>query len=287
MKAIVRYKTININEITLFYREAGEKTKPCILLLHGFPTSSHMFRNLIPLIAEDYYVIAPDLPGFGFSSQPSLTDFQYNFNNLTHVIELFSEAIGLNKFALYVFDYGAPIGFRMALRNPEKITGIISQNGNAYEDGLSDGWNPIKQYWSNPTPENREVLKQFTHLKQTLWQYETGVLDKTLIAPETYTLDQYFLDRPGNQEIQLELLKDYENNVKLYPEFQKYFKSYNPKLLAVWGENDPYFLQEGAKAFERDNSNAKVKFYKTGHFALETHLKEISEEILLFMKDVN
>lgn len=279
----VHYRTIEANGLNLFYREAGPKEAPVILLLHGYPTSSHMYRNLIPLLSTRYHVIAPDLPGFGYSDAPPHEQFDYTFDNLTKTMSAFISKLGLKRFAIYVFDYGAPVGWRLAMANPEKITGIITQNGNAYEEGLSTGWNPIQKYWQNQTQENRDALKVFTTLKLTKWQYEEGVQDKSLIAPETYTLDQYFLDRPGNVEIQLDLLKDYGNNVKLYPAFHTYFKKYQPKLLAVWGDKDPFFLPAGAEAFKRDIPGAEVKFYNTGHFALETHYKEIGGDVLRFL----
>jgi len=279
----VHYFTVEANGLNLFYREAGPKDAPVLLLMHGYPTSSHMFRNLIPILSGKYHVIAPDLPGFGYSDAPDRDKFQYTFDNLAKTMQAFIDALGVKRFAIYVFDYGAPVGFRIALANPEKITGIISQNGNAYEEGLSNGWNPIQKYWQDPSQENRDALREFTTLKLTKWQYEEGVSDKSLISPEAYTLDQYFLDRPGNVEIQLDLLKDYSTNVKLYPAFHAYFRKYQPKLLAVWGSKDPYFLPAGAEAYKKDIPDAMVKFYNTGHFALETHAREIGADILTFM----
>ncbi|MDJ1470691.1 alpha/beta fold hydrolase [Xanthocytophaga flava] len=281
---LVHFHTTSVNGINIFYREAGLLGAPVILLLHGYPTSSHMFRNLIPMLAAHYHVIAPDLPGFGYSDMPDRKQFIYSFDNLTKTMQGFIDKLELKRFALYVFDYGAPTGYRLAIANPEKITGIISQNGNAYKEGLSEGWSEIRKYWQNPTQENREALRKFTALKITRWQYEEGVDDKSLIAPETYTLDQHFLDRPGNVEIQLDLLSDYRNNVDLYPTFHTYFKVHQPRLLAVWGNKDPYFLPQGAQAYKRDIPGAEVKFYNTGHFALETHLKEIGADILAFME---
>ncbi|QNK63624.1 alpha/beta hydrolase [Pedobacter sp. PAMC26386] len=279
----VHYRNIKANGLNIFYRESGPKDAPVILLLHGYPTSSFMFRNLIPVLSEKYHVIAPDLPGFGYSDAPDHNHFQYTFDNLYKTMQSFVDELALKRFAVYVFDYGAPVGFRLMLANPEKITGIISQNGNTYEEGLSKGWSPIQQYWQNPSTENREALREFVTLKATKFQYYEGVNDPSLIAPETYTLDQYFLDRPGNVEIQLDLLKDYSTNVALYPEFQAYFRKYKPQLLAVWGSEDPYFLPAGANGYQKDDPNARVKFYKTGHFALETHGKEISQDILGFL----
>lgn len=277
------YNTIKINGLNIFYREAGAKDAPTVLLLHGYPTSSHMFRNLIPILSKKYHVIAPDLPGFGFSDAPDHLKFEYTFDNLANTMQGFIDKLGLKRFALYVFDYGAPTGYRIALANPEKITGIISQNGNAYEEGLSAGWNPIQKYWKDASQVNRDALKDFVSKESTWFQYHEGASDASLIAPETYTLDQHFLDRPGNIEIQLDLLKDYRTNVALYPKFQTYFRDQKPMILAVWGSQDPYFLPAGAEAYKRDNPNASVKFYRTGHFALETHYKEIGADILLFL----
>jgi pimeloyl-ACP methyl ester carboxylesterase len=268
----------------IFYRQAGARTAPTILLLHGFPTSSHMFRNLIPALAEHYHVVAPDLPGFGFSITPDRKTVRYNFENLAKVIGKFTETIGLERFAIYVFDYGAPVGFRLALAHPERITAIISQNGNAYEEGLSEGWNPIQRYWKEPTEENRNALRELLKPEATKWQYTHGVADASPIAPESYTLDAALLARPGNDEIQLDLFLDYASNVALYPKFQDYFRTKQPPLLAVWGKNDPFFLPPGAEAFKRDNPNAEVHFYDTGHFALETHAAEIAERINGFLQ---
>jgi len=267
----------------IFYREAGAKSAPTILLLHGFPTSSHMFRNLIPALAEHYHVVAPDLPGFGFSITPDRNTVRYNFENLAKVIGKFTETIKLERFALYIFDYGAPVGLRLALVRPERITAIISQNGNAYEEGLSEGWNPIQKYWKEPTEENRNALREFLTPEATKWQYTHGVADASQVAPESYTLDAALLARPGNDEIQLDLFLDYASNVALYPKFQEYFRTKRPPLLAVWGKNDPFFLPPGAEAFKRDNPNAEVKLLDTGHFALETHVEEIAHEILDFL----
>ncbi|HEY6989370.1 MAG TPA: alpha/beta hydrolase [Bryobacteraceae bacterium] len=276
-----RFATVEGNKI--FYREAGPKTAPTILLLHGFPTSSHMFRNLIPALAGRYHVIAPDLPGFGFSDAPDRKLFRYTFEGLANVIGRVTEAIGLERYAIYVFDYGAPVGLRLALAHPEKVTAIISQNGNAYEEGLSDGWNPIQKYWKEPTPENRAALRAFLTPETTRWQYLHGVHDETLIAPEAWDLDSALLARPGNDDIQLDLFLDYASNVALYPKFQEYFRSKRPPLLAVWGKNDPFFLPKGAEAFKRDNPDAEVHFYDTGHFALETHSQEIATAIRDFL----
>lgn len=280
---MISYKHAVADRKTIFYREAGPAKAPPILLLHGFPTSSHMFRNLIPALADSYHVIAPDLPGFGFSDSPDRKEFPYTFDNLARVIDSFTQAIGLQRFAIYVFDYGAPVGFRLALAHPERITAIISQNGNAYEEGLSDGWNPIQKYWKEPTPQNRAALRDFLKPETTKWQYVHGVRDESQVAPEAYTLDSALLARPGNDEIQLDLFLDYASNVALYPKFQEYFRSKRPPLLAVWGKNDPFFLPQGAEAFKRENANAEVHFYDTGHFALETHHREIAGAIRDFL----
>jgi pimeloyl-ACP methyl ester carboxylesterase len=276
-----RYATVEGNKI--FYREAGAPAAPAILLLHGFPTSSHMFRNIIPALAERYHVVAPDLPGFGFSDAPDRNQFRYSFENLARVIGRFTEEIGLERYAIYVFDYGAPVGLRLALEHPERITAIISQNGNAYEEGLSQGWNPIQKYWQDPSAENRAALRGFLTPEATRTQYLHGIQNETLVAPEAYTLDSALLARPGNDEIQLDLFLDYSSNVALYPRFQEYLRAKRPPLLAVWGKNDPFFLPPGAEAFKRDIPAAEVRFYDTGHFALETHHREIAGAIVNFL----
>jgi len=280
---MIRYKHALVDGHKIFYREAGPPSAPAVLLLHGFPTSSHMFRNLIPALADSYHVVAPDLPGFGFSDAPDRKQFPYTFGNLARVIDAFTQTIGLTRFAIYVFDYGAPVGFRLALAHPERITAIISQNGNAYEEGLSEGWNPIQKYWKEPNAENRAALRQFLAPETTKWQYVDGVPDATQVAPESYELDSALLARPGNDEIQLDLFLDYASNVALYPKFQRYFRTKQPPVLAVWGKNDPFFLPPGAEAFKRDNPNAEVDFYDTGHFALETHDQEIAAAIRDFL----
>jgi pimeloyl-ACP methyl ester carboxylesterase len=269
----------DIDGLSIFYREAGPKDAPAVMLLHGFPTSSHMYRNLIPLLSEHYRLVAPDLPGFGFSDAPDRTQFAYTFDHLTEIIDRFTIAVGLDRYALYVFDYGAPIGFRLANAHPERITALISQNGNAYEEGLSEGWNPIQRYWQDPTLENRMALRDFLKPDTTKFQYTHGVADATVVAPESYTLDQALLDRSGNDEIQLDLFLDYQNNLALYPKFQEYFRTHRPPTLAVWGKNDPFFLPAGANAFMRDNPATEVRFYDTGHFALETHVQEVAAAI--------
>ncbi len=280
---MTHYRNVNVFGSNIFYREAGPGNAPTLLLLHGFPTSSHMFRNLIPALADKYHVVAPDLPGFGFTETPARGQFAYTFENLATTINDFTEAIGLRQFALYIFDYGAPVGLRLALAHPEKVSAIISQNGNAYEEGLSQGWNPIQKYWQQPTAENRAALRGFLTPEATKEQYTHGVQDPTRIAPESYTLDSALLARPGNDEIQLDLLLDYASNVALYPEFQEYFRTQQPPLLAIWGKNDPFFLPPGAEAYKRDNPNAEVRFLDSGHFAIETHHQEIAEAIREFL----
>ncbi len=280
---MISYHRTLVNGSAIFYREAGPANAPTILLLHGFPTSSHMFRDLIPVLAKRYHVIAPDLPGFGFSDAPERAQFAYTFEHLAQVIDQFTQSIGLERYAIYVFDYGAPVGFRLAVAHPERILAIISQNGNAYEEGLSQGWNPIQKYWNQPNDENRAALRAFLAPEATKWQYLHGVQDESLIAPEAYTLDSALLARPGNDEIQLDLFLDYASNVALYPKFQQYFRTQRPPLLATWGKHDPFFLPAGAEAFKRDIPTAEVRFYDTGHFALETHSREIADAIVQFL----
>lgn len=284
--ASVHYRTVEVQGIRFAYREAGDPAAPAVLLLHGFPTSSHMFRNLIPLLASRYHVIAPDLPGFGFTEVPEQAHFRYRFENLAGAVNGFTEAVGLVRYAIYVFDYGAPVGLRLALAHPERVTAIVSQNGNAYEEGLSTGWNPIQKYWKEPTAANRATLRDFLKPDTTHWQYTHGVSDVTLVAPESYTFDSALLARPGNDEIQLDLFLDYASNVALYPQFQAYFRERHPPLLAVWGKQDPFFLPQGAEAFRRDNPKAEIHFYDTGHFALETHVGEIAATIAEFLDRV-
>jgi pimeloyl-ACP methyl ester carboxylesterase len=279
----ITYRKVNVDGIRVFYREAGPKEAPTILLLHGFPTASHMFRDLIPHLGDRFRLVAPDLPGFGQSDMPARNAFTYTFENLANVIDRFTEQIGLGRFAMYVFDYGAPVGFRLAVRHPERIAEIISQNGNAYEEGLSDGWNPIRAYWKEPSPANRDALRSFLHPESTFWQYTHGVPDVTAVSPDGYTLDNFYLARRGADEIQLDLFGDYKSNVALYPTFQKYLRTHKPRLLAVWGKNDPFFLPAGAEAFKRDIPGAVVRFFDTGHFALETHSKEIAAAIREFL----
>jgi pimeloyl-ACP methyl ester carboxylesterase len=278
----VHYKTIRIGDVDVFYREAGPKTAPVLLLLHGFPTSSNMFRNLIPRLAGSFRVIAPDYPGYGFSSMPDRQDFAYTFENLTNIVEQLTLKLELDAYSLYVMDYGAPIGYRLALRHPEKITGLIVQNGNAYEEGLLKFWDPIKKYWGEKTPENRAALAYLAGAEATKWQYQNGVSELTHLDPTTWTLDQLGMDRPGNGDIQLDLLYDYGTNVPLYPQFQEFFRKYQPPTLIVWGKNDFIFPPEGAVPYKRDLPKVETHLLDTGHFALETHLEEIATRIEKF-----
>jgi pimeloyl-ACP methyl ester carboxylesterase len=279
----VRYNTIRVNELDIFYREAGAADAPVILLLHGFPTSSNMFRNLIPRLAPSFHVVAPDYPGFGYSSMPSHKDFAYTFENLTNAVEQLVDKLGLNSYSMYVMDYGAPVGYRLALRHPDRVQALIVQNGNAYDEGLLEFWDPIKKYWKDPTPQNREAIRFLVDPKSTRWQYENGVADRTLLDPTTWTLDQVLLDRAGNADIQLDLFLSYGTNVPLYPEFQAFFKKYQPPTLIVWGKNDFIFPPEGAAPYGRDLKNVETHLLDTGHFALETHGEEIATRIEEFL----
>jgi len=278
----VAYRSADVDGLKVFYREAGAHEAPTLLLLHGFPSASHMFRDLIPLLADRFRLIAPDLPGFGKTDMPARAHFEYTFEHITDVIDRLTEVLGLDRFGLYVFDYGAPVGFRIAARHPERITAIVSQNGNAYEEGLSDGWSPIQAYWKDPSPANREAIRPMLAPEMTISMYTHGVPDVTRVSPDGYGLDNYYLTRSGVDEIQLDLLLDYATNVELYPAFQDYFRTSKPPLLAVWGSNDPFFLPAGAEAFKRDIPEADVRFVPTGHFALETHVAEIAAEMREF-----
>jgi pimeloyl-ACP methyl ester carboxylesterase len=279
----VTYHSTDVKGLKVFYRQAGPPDAPALLLLHGYPSASHMFRNLMPQLADRFHVIAPDLIGFGQSAMPSRDSFSYTFEALTDALDGFTDAIGLDRYALYVFDYGAPTGFRLAVRHPERITAIISQNGNAYDEGLSDGWNPIRAYWKDPTQANREAIRSLVQPETTVWQYTQGVPDTSLVSPDGYTLDNHYLARPGAHEIQLDLFLDYASNVKLYPAFQEYFRTRRPPLLAIWGRGDPFFLPAGAEAFKRDVPAADVRLLDTGHFALETHGDQIAAAIREFL----
>jgi pimeloyl-ACP methyl ester carboxylesterase len=279
----IRYRKADVDGLKVFYREAGRPDAPTLLLLHGFPTAGHMFRELIPMLADRFHLVAPDLPGFGQSDMPSRNGFSYTFARLAEVIERFTEVIGLTRFSIYVFDYGAPTGFRLAVRHPERISAIISQNGNAYEDGLSEGWKPIRAYWREGSETNRNAIRALLSPDTTIWQYTHGVPDTTSVSPDGFSLDNFYLARPGADEIQLDLFGDYKSNVAMYPEFQAYFRKHKPPLLAVWGKNDPFFLPAGAEAFKRDIPGADVRFLDTGHFAIETHCDEIAAAILEFL----
>ena len=280
--APIYYRTVKIDGLDIFYREAGPKDAPVILLLHGFPSSSHMFRDLIPLLADSYHIIAPDYPGFGYSSQPSRDQFQYTFDNMYGVVDKFTHAVGAEKFAIYVQDYGSPIGLRFALHQPQRVSAIIVQNGNAYDVGLAPIWDPIKAYWAENTPERREALREFVKDRTTVFQYSEGVpLERR--NPDAWRNDQTLLDRPGNDEIQLDLFGDYRNNVKLYPAFQESFRKHQFPTLIVWGKNDPIFTVQGAEAFKKDLPNSELHYLDAGHFALETDAAEIAGYIRAFM----
>ena len=279
----IKYRTVAVDGLKVFYREAGAANVPALLLLHGFPSASHMFRDLIPLLADRFHIIAPDLPGFGQSDMPARGKFKYTFDNIAGVIDRFTEVVGLNRFAVYVFDYGAPTGFRIAVKHPERITAIISQNGNAYEEGLSDGWNPIRAYWQESSQANRDALRAFLAPETTRWQYTHGLTDEGTVSPDGQSLDNFYLARPGADEVQLDLFGNYKSNVALYPAFQDYFRTHRPPFLAVWGKNDPFFLPAGAEAFKRDIPGAVIRFFDTGHFALETHAEEIAAAIRDFL----
>lgn len=280
---MTQHRFLSVGKHKIFFREAGDPAAPALVLLHGFPSSSFMYRHLLERLGDRFHLVAPDLPGFGFTQSPPRGEFSYSFAALTDVMADFVAAIGLDKFALMVFDYGAPVGLRLALRRPEAITAIISQNGNAYEEGLSENWNPIQQYWRNPTAENRDGLRAFLTPEATKWQYTHGVIDETLVAPEAYTLDSALLARPGNVDIQLDLFLDYASNIALYPKFQALLRTRRIPVLAVWGKNDPYFLPAGAEAFRRDVPEAEIRLFDTGHFALETHAEDIADAIGRFL----
>jgi pimeloyl-ACP methyl ester carboxylesterase len=277
----IRYRSVDVDGLRIFYRDAGAADAPKLLLLHGFPSAGHMFRDLIPLLSDRFHVVAPDLPGFGNSDMPPRG--RRSFDRIAETIDRFTEIVGFDRYAVYVFDYGAPTGFRLAVKHPERITAIISQNGNAYEEGLSEGWNPIQAYWKDPSAANRERLRSFLAPETTVWQYTHGVPDPTTVSPDGYSLDNFYLARPGADELQLDLFGDYKSNVALYPAFLEYFRAHKPRFLAVWGKNDPFFLPAGAEAFKRDIPGAVIRFFDTGHFALETHAAEIAAAIRGFL----
>jgi pimeloyl-ACP methyl ester carboxylesterase len=264
----VRFNTVDVDGLKLFYREAGDKARPTVLLLHGFPSASHMFRDLIPELAGRYHVVAPDLPGFGMTEQPTRDAFSYTFENIAKVVQRFTEVLGLEKFAIYVFDYGAPVGFRLAVKHPERITAIVTQNGNTYLEGISEAFAPVQAYWNEPTQANRDALRGFLKPETTLFQYTHGVADPSLVSPDGSNLDDLYLSRPGNDKIQLDLLLDYQSNVALYNTIQAYLRQHQPPVLAVWGKNDPFFIPPGAEAFKRDVPSADIRFFESGHFAL-------------------
>lgn len=279
----VQYRYEQVGDVNVFYREAGPKSAPTVLLLHGFAASSYMYRDVITALAGQYHVIAPDLPSFGYTQAPARGAYAYTFDNLTRTIDRFTEQLKLDRYALMVHDYGAPIGWRLALAHPDRVTALISQNGNAYEEGLAEGWDPIRSYWQQPTAANRQALADFPTAASIQWQYLEGVPDPTKVAPDGYTLEGLHVSRPGNADIQLDLLLDYASNVRMYPAFQAYFRKHQPPMLAVWGRNDPYFLPAGAEAWKRDIPKAEIHFYDTGHFALETHATEIIPVIQAFL----
>jgi pimeloyl-ACP methyl ester carboxylesterase len=277
------FNTISIDGLDIFYREAGDGANPTILLLHGFPTSSHMFRNLIPQLADRFHLVAPDYPGFGNSSMPTVDEFDYTFDRLAEVMEKFTEALELRKYSLYVMDYGAPIGFRLATRHPERVEALIVQNGNAYEEGLRDFWEPLKAYWKDRSEENAEKLRGFFKLDATKWQYTHGVRNPQVISPDNWNIDQPLLDRAGNSDIQLALFYSYGSNPPLYPQWQDYFRMYQPPTLIVWGKNDPIFPAEGAYPYQQDLNNAELHLLDTGHFALEEEGEAIANHIRRFL----
>jgi pimeloyl-ACP methyl ester carboxylesterase len=278
-----KFNNIDVDGLNVFYREAGDPKRPTVLLLHGFPSASHMFRDLIPELSEKFHVVAPDLPGFGMTEQPARDAFNYTFENIANVVDRFTEVLGLKKFAMYVFDYGAPVGFRLALKHPDRITAIVSQNGNTYLEGVSEAFAPVQAYWNEPTQVNRNALRGFLAPHTTLFQYTHGVTDPTVVSPDGRNLDDFYLARAGNDEIQLDLLLDYQSNVALYGDIQGYLRRNQPPVLAVWGKNDPFFIPPGAEAFKRDLPTADIRFVDSGHFALETHATEIGDAMRKFL----
>jgi pimeloyl-ACP methyl ester carboxylesterase len=283
-RRMTHYRKADVDGLRIFYRESGPADAPALLLLHGFPTASHMFRDLIPLLGDRFHVVAPDLPGFGQSDMPSRDAFHYTFAALAEVIDRFTEVVRLERYAMYVFDYGSPVGFRIASKRPERITAIVTQNGNVYEEGLGQGWDPIRAYWREPTQAHRDALRSFLSPETTIWQYTHGVKEPSRVSPDGYSLDIHYMERPGAHEAQLDLLLDYASNVALYPKFQAYLRDRQPRLLAAWGRNDPFFIPAGADAFRRDVPDADVRFFDTGHFALETHCAGIAAAIRHFLE---
>lgn len=280
----IKNQTTIVDGQTIFYREAGDKDKkPTILLLHGFPTSSHMFRNVIPALADKFHLVAPDYPGFGYSSMPPVDRFEYTFDHLAEIVDKFVHQTGLEKYSLYVMDYGAPVGYRLAVKHPEKIEALIVQNGNAYEEGLGEFWEPLRAYWSEPNERNKNALKKFLTLEATRWQYTHGVKNENAISPDNWIHDQSLLDHPGNNEIQLQLFYDYKSNPPLYPQWQDYFRKYQPPTLVVWGRNDIIFSKEGAIPYQRDLKDVQIHLLNTGHFALEEEGELIVELISRFL----
>ena len=281
----IRHRYEQVGDVKVFYREAGRPGAPVVLLLHGFAASSFMYRDVIPALADRYHVVAPDLPAFGFTEAPPREDYAYTFSQLAQTMDQFTRQLKLDRYALMVHDYGAPVGWRLAVADPSRVTAIISQNGNAYEEGLGEGWAPIQRYWQEPTEQNRAALHDFPTPASIKWQYLEGVADESLVAPDGYTLEGLQISRPGNADIQLDLVLDYASNVAMYPDFQAFFRTHQPPLLAVWGKNDPFFLPAGAQAWKRDIPKADIRFYDTGHFALETHGQEIIPVIRRFLDD--
>jgi pimeloyl-ACP methyl ester carboxylesterase len=278
------YKTVTIEGLDIFYREAGSPDDPTILLLHGFPTSSHMFRNLIQVLSDRFHLVAPDYPGFGNSSMPSVEEYDYTFDGIAGIIDSFTEKLGLHKYSLYMMDYGAPVGYRLAVKHPERVESMIVQNGNAYEEGLREFWDPIKAYWKEKSKENGDVLRNsLLTIEATKWQYTNGVRNPETIAPENWFHDQYLMDRPGNKDIQLQLFYDYGSNPPLYPDWQAYFREYQPPTLIAWGKNDYIFPEEGAHPYKRDLKNIEFHILDTGHFALEEDGDKIAHLITCFM----
>jgi pimeloyl-ACP methyl ester carboxylesterase len=283
--ARVAYRTVKIDGLDIFFREAGPKDAPVVLLLHGFPTSSHMFRNLIPALADEFHLVAPDYPGYGNSSMPTVDTFEYTFDNLADVIGKFTEKVGLKNYALYVQDYGAPVGYRLAVRYPDRVQALVVQNGNAYDEGLdNDFWKPIKAYWQEKTAERETPLRPLLTREATIWQYTDGVRDKEAISPDTWNIDQPLLDRPGNVEIQLALFYSYGSNPPLYPKWQAYFRDYQPPTLIVWGKNDQIFPAAGAEPYKRDLKNLEFHLLDTGHFALEEDCDTIADLMRNFLR---